>query len=572
MWIRRNDHEAAHTYPASADGDLKIRVVDWFSDDAPLWSRIRTSAAVRGRNALFADVPRFMGARQATQLSRLFDPMAARRVRHAVRILAGGKVVITDRLHGHILCELLGIPHVLLDTAEGKVGSFHQTFTSTSRLAKTAGSSRGGHGDRSPVASGVPVGMTEPRPVVPLVVPSRSVLRADAVWITIANWAAAVAERYGGSEILSGSDSYTAGDVRSFAFSAGPIRDVSPATRIPRATKHLPSWSKELAKDTRWWFSGRQPHSAAIEQFKAAPFVWQHHDRFHTRGRELADELGVPLVHFVDAPQIWEAERWGISRGPFGRIVERFGEAPQATAADVVACVSDEVAAAVVARLGVDESRVLVTPCTVEVARFAGQSVPDLRADHLEIPPDSVIVGWIGSFRPFHAVELLVEAFAEAARIEKNLHLVLAGDGPTRAQVEARLSGLGLSGQVTFLGQVAYNAVPDVLDLFDISVLPATGGPFHYSPLKLREYAAAGTAIIASDVGDVGETLHSESECVIVPAGSSSALADAMAKLACSPERRERLGASARRAATQRFGMSVVLDLLDARLGSLGLA
>ena len=141
VWIRRADHEAAHTYPASVDEDLKTRVVDWFSNDAPIWRRARASAAVRTRNTLFAEVPRFIGARWTTQLSRLFDPMAARRVRHAVRILADGKVVITDRLHGHILCELLGIPHVLLDTAEAKVGSFHQTFTSSSRLAQTAGSS-----------------------------------------------------------------------------------------------------------------------------------------------------------------------------------------------------------------------------------------------------------------------------------------------------------------------------------------------------------------------------------------------------------------------------------------------
>jgi exopolysaccharide biosynthesis protein PssK len=45
------------------------------------------------------------------------------------RLLARGKVVVTDRLHGHILSLLLGIPHVLLDNSYGKLRHFHETWT-----------------------------------------------------------------------------------------------------------------------------------------------------------------------------------------------------------------------------------------------------------------------------------------------------------------------------------------------------------------------------------------------------------------------------------------------------------
>ncbi len=40
-----------------------------------------------------------------------------------------GRVVVTDRLHGHIFCILMGIPHVILDNSYGKLMSFHQTYT-----------------------------------------------------------------------------------------------------------------------------------------------------------------------------------------------------------------------------------------------------------------------------------------------------------------------------------------------------------------------------------------------------------------------------------------------------------
>ena len=50
-------------------------------------------------------------------------------------MLSKGRAVITDRLHAHILCVLLGIPHVVLDNSYGKVRSFYDTWTSDCDLA-----------------------------------------------------------------------------------------------------------------------------------------------------------------------------------------------------------------------------------------------------------------------------------------------------------------------------------------------------------------------------------------------------------------------------------------------------
>jgi len=43
-------------------------------------------------------------------------------------ILSSGKVVITDRLHAHILCTLLDIPHVVLDNSYRKIGNFRDAW------------------------------------------------------------------------------------------------------------------------------------------------------------------------------------------------------------------------------------------------------------------------------------------------------------------------------------------------------------------------------------------------------------------------------------------------------------
>ena len=401
---------------------------------------------------------------------------------------------------------------------------------------------------------------------VPLLAPSRSLLRADAVWVTVCNWAEALDRRYGASQILAGTDTPTIEELRHVLFDDpdSPYeRQRSPIVKRIRSAPFIKP-VETLAKDSRWALGGRRSAIPTPEAFAGTPYVWQHHNLFHRRGRALADALGVPLLHFVDAPHVWESERWGISRGPFTSLVERLGEQPQARSADLVACVSDEVANAVVERLGVQSHRIVITPCTVDVERFARTDATALRQElGLE---NKVVVGWIGSFRPFHAVDVLIESFAAASRSAPALHLMLVGSGAVLADAKADVARRGLGDRVTFVGAVPNELAPDYISLFDIAVLPATDGPFHYSPLKLREFAAVGSAIIAADVGNISATIKDGEEALIVGAGTPAALGEAIVALATDPERRRQLGSAAQRAASARFGMQQVLELVEQRL------
>ena len=64
----------------------------------------------------------------------VYDMTARARLIRGLRILSAGKVVVTDRLHAHILCLLMNIPHVLLDNSYGKVNNFVDTWTKDSPL------------------------------------------------------------------------------------------------------------------------------------------------------------------------------------------------------------------------------------------------------------------------------------------------------------------------------------------------------------------------------------------------------------------------------------------------------
>jgi pyruvyl transferase EpsO len=140
LWLGRTDHEASGQAVARAGARDDVQVVDWIgrARAAPLDVLARAggelAAATIGRRAT-------LPPRAAQLLWSDWRWLARRRVTAGSALLSRGAVVVTDRLHGHILCLLLGIPHVALDNSYGKLSSFTTTWETLgpdARWAQTA--------------------------------------------------------------------------------------------------------------------------------------------------------------------------------------------------------------------------------------------------------------------------------------------------------------------------------------------------------------------------------------------------------------------------------------------------
>jgi exopolysaccharide biosynthesis predicted pyruvyltransferase EpsI len=139
MWLMRRDREGrGQPLPPLGPDDARAdwRVKGPMLESGPRPLRLWLAANRRIGAAMAAD------GRLATTLwragARTFAPIARRRLALGVERLSHGRVVITDRLHGHVLSLLLGIPHVLLDNTSGKCRAFWETWTSSSPLASWA--------------------------------------------------------------------------------------------------------------------------------------------------------------------------------------------------------------------------------------------------------------------------------------------------------------------------------------------------------------------------------------------------------------------------------------------------
>lgn len=131
IWLVRRDKESSGVAHAVRGFDHQV---DW--SDGPITPFLRLAYFVLKQVAKY---PRKLGMLHHP-LSLANGVIAKQCFETACRILSQGTVVITDRLHGHILSLLLGIPHVVLDNNYGKVKSFYETWTNRCELASWADS------------------------------------------------------------------------------------------------------------------------------------------------------------------------------------------------------------------------------------------------------------------------------------------------------------------------------------------------------------------------------------------------------------------------------------------------
>lgn len=138
FWLGRTDRESL--FPELTVTGNDVERVDWVGPPPEeLDAEFRDAHAKSvGLSAALASDP---GANELRrELGKLWDELAERRLERGCRLLLRGRVVVSDRLHAHVLSVLLGLPHVLLDNSYGKVRSVYETWTSDCKLAHWADS------------------------------------------------------------------------------------------------------------------------------------------------------------------------------------------------------------------------------------------------------------------------------------------------------------------------------------------------------------------------------------------------------------------------------------------------
>lgn len=290
----------------------------------------------------------------------------------------------------------------------------------------------------------------------------------------------------------------------------------------------------ELAQREQALLDANQDLIQALEQAGAFDFVYERYSLWSHAGMEYARARSLPALLEVNAPLIEEqAEHRGLLDRATARATARrvFGAATALLA--VSTAVADYLGGYASAR-----GRVLVMPNGVDPERFPS----NLKAA-LPGAPETCTIGFVGTLKPWHGLDTLLEAFQIVRHGSPRFRLLIVGDGPERARLEAHVLRQNMSDSVQFAGAVPPEAIPGLLRSMDVAVAPYPALPnFYFSPLKVYEYMAAGIPVVASRIGQLDELITHERDGLLYTPGDAQALAAAILRLSAYQPLRERLG------------------------------
>lgn len=198
--------------------------------------------------------------------------------------------------------------------------------------------------------------------------------------------------------------------------------------------------------------------------------------------------------------------------------------------------------------------RVVYLPNGIRTEALA--AAPDAALlDALGLDRGEPLVGTVAALRPEKNIARLLEAFRRAV-VEpgRRGRLVVVGDGPERAALEARAREGGLAGRVCFTGYLDRPA-----RLLGALSVYALSSDTEQMPISLVEAMAAGLPVAATDVGDVA-AMVAEPNRSEVRGSDAAALAASLAALLDDPARARRLGAANRERARAEFSETVMVE------------
>ncbi len=157
--------------------------------------------------------------------------------------------------------------------------------------------------------------------------------------------------------------------------------------------------------------------------------------------------------------------------------------------------------------------------------------------------PQQIVIGYVGRLVSQKGIFVLLEA---VARLTEDVRVMVVGSGPLKGKLLERAHALALDGRLELHEGVPHHEVSRYLERMTVLVLPSLTTPSWKEQFGhvLIEAMASGIPVIGSDSGAIPEVIGDAG--VVVPEGDVGALAEALRRLASTPDLRAVIAARGR--------------------------
>jgi len=204
---------------------------------------------------------------------------------------------------------------------------------------------------------------------------------------------------------------------------------------------------------------------------------------------------------------------------------------------------------------GVDAKRIDVVPDGVEIPDPISPEARLRARERWGFRAHEVVVVNAGALSAEKGHALLIEAFARLQRELRNCRLLIAGDGPLRAQLERQARDANLGEAIIFAGFVS--DVDSVYRGGDLFVFPSLHEGAGTSLLRAMAF---GLPVLALARGGITEIIEDGANGILVEKASAEALAWAAKGMLGDRELRERLSLAARETVATKYSADQMID------------
>ena len=235
------------------------------------------------------------------------------------------------------------------------------------------------------------------------------------------------------------------------------------------------------------------------------------------------DEIGqFPFVAHFHGP--WAAESRAEGAGRLSAFAKRAIETLVYRRANRCIVLSEAFRRILVQWYGIAEERVHVVPGGVDVARFNRREGRGEARDRLCWPPDRPTLLAVRRLRHRMGLGTLISAMDEVRRGIPEALLLIAGQGPLRATLEAQVAALQLHDHVRFLGFIPDADLPIAYRAVDLVVMPSRR--LEGFGLTAIEALAAGTPALVTPVGGLPEVVGELDRSLVLDGCEAKQIAD----------------------------------------------
>lgn len=178
--------------------------------------------------------------------------------------------------------------------------------------------------------------------------------------------------------------------------------------------------------------------------------------------------------------------------------------------------------------------------------------------EKLGLPPAALVIGAVARIDPVKGIRHIVEAFKLLHAENPNAHLLLAGDGEDRPELEKLSREYGISDRLHFLGH--RTDIADLLHAMDIFALPSLNEGYGKA---IVEAFCAGLPVVATRVGGIPALIKDGETGILVPPADPAALANAISRLLNDPALRQQLSAASLRRVSDDLSVEAMIRRHD---------